>query len=171
MSIRDWFSNLISNRGVEDALYPRLSARKCRQCSFWTHRTGRFGSDVFYYWLPRVIGDPIGRTGSPQEKRIKRKAYGELWLQGEYLAHAGGGAVVVPLQASGYFDDYDSTECPVCDAPYSEWADVNVVCRKCRGNARIVDEERVSVRCRRCGPIDHVQGIDFEPRVSDLAPG
>jgi hypothetical protein len=161
MGIGHWFSTLLG--GGKRRGNP-LVARKCPRCGFWTHRLGSVDRSKFYFWLPRDIGDGIGRTGSEEEQGQKRMAFGSLWSQGVAKAHLGGGRYVsVPLQSMGYFDDYSATTCPVCETPYTEWSNVHVVCKKCRQHVRVFDDKQLLIRCPSCGIVNHVDGVAFEP--------
>lgn len=160
MLLRLWHGG----RRWEEHLFPRLIAKKCPNCGFWTHRLSSI-EECFYFWLPREIGDRIGRTGIPQEMRRKRQACGKLWAEGQYAVDLGGGRKVVLVleHTTGYFDDYRATECPVCDTPYSDWAKVYVVCKKCGRNVNVFDEKHLSLSCPSCGSFHHIQGVAFAP--------
>lgn len=163
MGIKDWFLQLRYGKNWEKSLFPPLIAKKCLNCSFRTHR---FSStlDCFYFWLPREIGDRIGRTGSPEEQQKKREAYGKLWVEGQYAVDLGSGRkVAVPIETGGYYDDYKATECPVCDTPYSDWPEVHVVCKKCGRNVNVFGAEHLSLHCPSCGSIHHKEGVALEP--------
>ena len=161
MGIKTWLSGLVgggSRRGNP------LIAMKCPHCNFWTNRLP-YGTtkQKFYFWLPRDIGDRMGRTGKAEEENQKRKAYGRLWLEGQFAVDQGGGRqLVVPLQTTGYFDDYVATECPLCDTPYSDWSKVHVICKKCRRHVLMLDDKHLSLRCPSCGSVHHVEGVAFE---------
>jgi hypothetical protein len=162
MMFLEWLASLFG-KGPRDP--EPLKAVKCPACAFWS---SDYGADALYYWLPRAIGDGIGRTKSMEEEYRHRKAYGKLWLSGRTTVNVGGDQWVGGSTGSGgYFDEFVSKHCPVCDTAYSGWQRAQVICKECQWNVELVNTKRAAISCARCGSIDHTHGVAFRPVPED----